>query len=439
MAFWNAFTILPRGHRILILLLSSLLGGLLLWPLEDAQALRGNGEPDIASLPAAAQGGTGASLASDDSLTADAQPSLQERTHRVRRGDSLSSLFQRAGFSHGTLYEVTRAGGESENLLKLRPGEQLTFYQNEDGELAALAYPLNKRETLWIERTDGGYRCRVDKMKLDSRQMIAQGRIDSSLWDAGQAAGLSSTQILGLANIFAWDIDFSQDLQPGDRFTLIYEQLFKQGELIGTGKLLAAEFINDGQTFRAIRYRNGHYYTPDGQAMRKGFLRSPVNFRYITSHFNPRRRHPVTGLVRPHNGIDYGAPVGTPIMAAGDGVVSASASNPLNGNYVFIRHSGRHTTKYLHLSQRLVRTGQRVRQGQPIGKLGGTGRVTGPHLHYEFLVNGVHQNPRTVTLPQAEPLRGERLADFRLRAESLVARLNIVSHPRVAQANPTTE
>ncbi len=298
---------------------------------------------------------------------------------------------------------------------------------------------MNPRETLWVERTDSGYRSRIDRVRLQSRQVTAQGRIESSLWESGQAAGLSNTQILGLANIFAWDIDFSQDLQPGDRFTLIYEQLFKQDELIGTGKLLAAEFVNDGQSYRAIRYRDGNYYTPEGQAMRKGFLRSPVNFRYITSHFNPRRRHPVTGLVRPHNGIDYGAPVGTPIMAAGDGVVSASAFNSLNGHYVFIRHSGRYTTKYLHLSQRLIKTGQRVKQGQVIGKLGGTGRVTGPHLHYEFLVNGVHQNPRTVALPQAEPLRGKRLADFRLRAESLVARLNIVSPPRVARATPTTE
>ena len=168
-----------------------------------------------------------------------------------------------------------------------------------------------------------------------------------------------------------------------------------------SGDILAAEFVNQGAIYRAVLNTDGNYYTPEGKAMRKSFLRAPVNFKYISSNFNPRRLHPVTGKVRPHNGIDYVAPVGTPIMAAGSGSVVAAGYNQFNGNYVFIKHAGNYVTKYLHLSKRTVNKGQRVKQGQTIGNLGGTGRVTGPHLHYEFVVGGVHKNPRTLTLPQA--------------------------------------
>ncbi|MGL6051685.1 MAG: peptidoglycan DD-metalloendopeptidase family protein, partial [Aeromonas salmonicida] len=256
----------------------------------------------------------------------------------------------------------------------------------------------------------------------------------SSFWGAAVEAGMTEDQIMDLAAIFGWDIDFAQDLQPGDSFRVVYQEKFQDDERVASGDILAAEFINQGAIYRAVLNDDGNYYTPEGKAMRKSFLRAPVNFKYISSNFNPRRLHPVTGKVRPHNGIDYVAPVGTPIMAAGGGSVVAAGYNQFNGNYVFIKHAGNYVTKYLHLSKRTVNKGQRVKQGQTIGTLGGTGRVTGPHLHYEFVVGGIHKNPRTLNLPQAETLTGRELANFKLLATPQLAKLDQLDKPELQLA-----
>jgi murein DD-endopeptidase MepM/ murein hydrolase activator NlpD len=203
--------------------------------------------------------------------------------------------------------------------------------------------------------------------------------------------------------------------------------------MIGRGRIIAAIFTNQGDTFKAVLDdKSGNYFDENGRAMKKAFLRSPVDFRRVTSNFNPNRRHPVTGKVRAHRGTDYAAPVGTPIWAAGDGTVQKSSYNKYNGNYVFIKHSNTYITKYLHLKKRYVKTGQRVKQGQSIGSLGGTGRVTGPHLHYEFLVNGVHKNPRTVKLPQSKSLTGNHKQQFLMQASNKLDQLEKYSKLLVA-------
>jgi murein DD-endopeptidase MepM/ murein hydrolase activator NlpD len=230
-----------------------------------------------------------------------------------------------------------------------------------------------------------------------------------------------------IAALFGWDIDFSLDIRAGDKFEVLFEQHYLNGQPIDRGKILAATFTNIGQEFTAIRDKDGKYYNKNGQAMRKAFLRSPINFRYVSSNFNPRRLHPVTGRVKAHRGTDYVAPVGTPIWAAGDGVVLKSGYNKFNGNYVFIKHSSKYVTKYLHMTKRKVKAGQRVRQGHTIGTLGSTGRVTGPHLHYEFLVNGVHKNPRTVDLPQANSLSGEKKTAFKQLAQQQLKHIQQLS------------
>ncbi|MDP5207123.1 peptidoglycan DD-metalloendopeptidase family protein, partial [Alishewanella sp. SMS9] len=217
--------------------------------------------------------------------------------------------------------------------------------------------------------------------------------------------------------------DFALDIRAGDYFSVLYNADYVEGEFLGNGTILAAQFSNQGQVYQAIRHSDGNYYKPDGKSMRQAFLRAPVSFQYVSSNFNPRRLHPVLGTVRAHNGTDYVAPVGTPIMAAGDGKVTKSAYNSLNGHYVFIQHANNIVTKYLHLSKRLVKTGERVRQGQSIGKLGSTGRVTGAHLHYEFMLDGVHRNPRTVKLPEALPLQGKDKQQFMLTASTVLAEL----------------
>jgi len=267
---------------------------------------------------------------------------------------------------------------------------------------------------------------------MQQRQMTreiaqAEGVINSSLFLAARAAGLKDQMILELANIFGWDIDFVLDIRDGDRFMLVYEKIFRDGEFLRDGKILAATFINQGERFQAIWYDNGEiadYYAPDGRNMRKEFLRAPLNFSYISSAFNPKRMHPILKRIRPHNGIDYFAPPGTPVYAAGDGTVIRSAYSATNGNHVFIQHPNSIVTKYLHFSKRAVKQGQKVKQGQTIGYVGSTGLATGPHLHYEFVLDGVHRDPRTVPLPKVEPLGPELLLDFQLRAAPMLTQLS---------------
>ncbi|MDP5039696.1 MAG: peptidoglycan DD-metalloendopeptidase family protein, partial [Paraglaciecola sp.] len=193
-------------------------------------------------------------------------------------------------------------------------------------------------------------------------------------------------------------------LRAGDSFYVLYEEHFIDGEYIENGDIVAAQFVNQGETYTAIRHSDGNFYTPDGRSLRKSFLRAPVNFKYISSNFNPNRFHPIQKRYKPHNGIDYRAAKGTPVVAAGDGKVIEAGYNRFNGNYVFIQHGENYTTKYLHFSKSAVKNGAKVKQGQVIGYVGATGMAEAPHLHYEFLVDGVHRNPRTVALPKAQPI-----------------------------------
>ncbi|TKB51513.1 peptidase M23 [Ferrimonas sediminicola] len=349
--------------------------------------------------------------------------SLEWRSFTVQPGDSLAKLFDRAGLSPQQLYRITQLSEAGKRLTKVMPGQEILLGRDALGDLKQLKYAIDARTTLLIAADGDGYREWMESKEVELRTAFASAVIDSNFWNAGIGAGMSPNQIMSLAGIFGWDIDFALDIRQGDRFAVLYEEEFIDGHYVSDGKILAAEFTNQGDTFRAVRHSDGNYYSDKGKAMRKAFLRAPVQFNYVSSNFNPRRLHPVTKRVRPHNGTDYVAPVGTPIMAAGDGKVTRSAYNKLNGNYVFIQHGGKYVTKYLHLSKRKVKQGQRVRQGQTIGLLGATGRVTGAHLHYEFLVNGVHRNPRKVTLPEAADIARKERAAFLVRAEEQLALL----------------
>ena len=243
--------------------------------------------------------------------------------------------------------------------------------------------------------------------------------------------------VMQLANIFSWDIDFVLEIRTGDSFNLIYEQIYKDGEFLTDGKILAATFSNQGTTYEAVYYDtadgDGSYYAPDGRAMKKAFLRAPLNFSYISSNFNPKRFHPITKKVKAHRGVDYRAPTGTPVYAAGAGKVTEAAYNKYNGNYVFIQHPNGIITKYLHFSKKAVKKGQRVKQGQTIGYVGSTGLSEAPHLHYEFVYNGVHRDPRTVSLPKSNPLPNEVMTDFLNYSQPLLAQLNASTPQLVAK------
>ncbi|KMT65901.1 peptidoglycan DD-metalloendopeptidase family protein [Catenovulum maritimum] len=343
---------------------------------------------------------------------------------KVLKNDSLANIFERNKISAKTLLAVSNSGKPATEMIKrLRPGQiiELGFLDN---SLAKINYPISKTHSIEVSKIDQGFVANELHKPVESRNHVAAAIIKSNFWNAGLQAGLNDTQIMNLANIFGWDIDFALDIRNGDSFSVVYEELYAEGEHVGFGNILAAEFTNNGDTFIAIRHTDGQYYTPEGRSMRKAFLRAPVNFKYISSSFNPRRLHPVTGRVSAHRGIDYAARTGTPVVSAGDGKVIKSGRNSLNGNYVFIQHGKEYVTKYLHLHRRYVKAGQKVKQNQKIGTVGATGRVTGAHLHYEFLVNGVHRNPKTVKLPKAQPLNSSEKAEFMQTAQLMLDTLD---------------
>ncbi len=345
---------------------------------------------------------------------------------KVRSGDSLALILKRLGFSAQTTYAISTAKGKDSKLLKkLNVGDTLRIASNVEQQLAALEYPLSKTDTLFINLVGDSYHSHRETKQVEIRESFSYGTINSSFWNAGVNAGLNDSQIINFANIFGWDIDFALDIREGDSFHITFEQKYVEGEYIGTGNILAAEIINQGEVFQAIRFIDDEYYSPDGKSMRKAFLRAPVNFKYISSSFKPKRFHPVQKRWKAHKGIDYAAKQGTPVVAAGNGKVTSAAYSKYNGYYVFIQHGNGIVTKYLHFNKRAaVKKGQRVKQGQVIGYVGSTGLASGPHLHYEFLLNGVHRNPRTVKLPDARPIAKKYKAKFTLLANE---RLEVLS------------
>nr|WP_231561980.1 peptidoglycan DD-metalloendopeptidase family protein [Colwellia psychrerythraea] len=359
-----------------------------------------------------------------DSL--DELASLSWQTVKVRSGDSLALILKRLGFSAQTTYAVSTAKGEDSKLLKrLNVGDKLRVASNEAEQLAALEYPLSKTDTLFINLVGDSYQSHRETKQVEIRESFSYGTINSSFWHAGVTAGLNDSQIINFANIFGWDIDFGLDIREGDSFHITFEKKYVEGEYIGTGNILAAEITNQGEVFQAVRFTDDEYYSPDGRSMRKAFLRAPVSFKYISSSFKRNRRHPVTKRVQSHNGIDYAAKQGTPVVAAGNGTVTRAGYSKYNGYYVFIQHGNGIVTKYLHFYKRpSVKKGQRVKQNQTIGYVGATGLAAGPHLHYEFLLHGVHRNPRTVKLPDARPIAKKYKKDFLLLAAKRLENLS---------------
>ncbi|MDX1454375.1 MAG: peptidoglycan DD-metalloendopeptidase family protein [Gammaproteobacteria bacterium] len=356
----------------------------------------------------------------------------------VKSGDSLAAMFDRHELSRQDLHEIMLLGESVERLRLIRPGDRINVVADSAGNVLEVSMELDGTDKLRIEQGEQGYTTSLEALPLQRRIQTASATIESSMYAAGYAAGLSDTLIMNLANIYGWDIDFALDIRQGDEFRIIYEEIFRDGEKVKDGPIIAAEFVNDGRVIQAVRFvddnGNAAYYGPDGRAMRKTFLRAPLNFLYVSSNFNPSRLHPVLKTVRPHNGIDYKAPVGTPVFAAGDGRVVRSSYSKYNGHHVFIQHGEKFVTKYLHFTRRAVSVGQRVKQGQVIGYVGSTGLASGPHLHYEFLVNGTHRNPRTVKLPDAEPIAEQYKDQFMAVSTPLLRQLDVIGSDRTRVA-----
>jgi murein DD-endopeptidase MepM/ murein hydrolase activator NlpD len=347
----------------------------------------------------------------------------------VRRGDTLEVLFRRNGLSLTDLAELVALPDVGAGLKLLKPGDRLAI-THRDGQILSLHRELDEVTVLSIARAPSGFEATTLERQVDVRTSGGHGVIQSSLFEAGVAAGMSDRITMDMAGIFEWDIDFIQDVREGDAFTVIYEEIWRDGVKFRNGAIVAAEFVNQGKTYRAARYKDasGHsdYYNPDGRSLRKAFIRAPLNFTRISSNFNPNRRHPVLNTIRAHRGVDYAAPTGTPIRAAGDGKVLFRGIQGGYGNVIILQHGGNVTTLYGHMSKfGNARVGSRVKQGDVVGYVGKSGLATGPHLHYEYRVNGVHRNPRTVSLPPAAPVPAEYQEDFRAVTATLWRQLDL--------------
>lgn len=346
----------------------------------------------------------------------------------IQKGDNLSLIFDRLHLSPQILFNVISLSDKTNVLKHLMPGQEIHF-QISDGQLNELKYDINLTDTLHITRTENIYSTEIKTTPLEIQVSEVSGIINSSLFLSAQKSGLTDNLTMQLIELYGWDIDFALDIRKGDRFYVYYEERYKNGEKVQDGPILAAEFINQGKVFRAVRYTHtdGHtdYYSDTGHSMRKAFLRTPVNFTRISSRFNLSRKHPILNKIRAHRGVDYAAPAGTIIKAAGDGIVSFAGRQGGYGNLVMLRHGEKYTTVYGHMSRfaRGIKTGMRVKQGQTIGYVGQSGLATGPHLHYEFRINGVHRNPLTVELPKALRIPENIMDDFKTQTSPLIAQL----------------
>lgn len=372
-----------------------------------------------AAVPAAASAALGAHAPT---------PARQTLEVRVGRNDTLEAIFHREALSLADLSAIRSLPGLRSDLDRLHPGESLTLVR-EGGRLLGLTRRLSLAQRLEVTRSASGFEAQRAPVPLETRTRTLSGKIDHSLFEAMSAAGGHDTTTLALADIFAWDIDFVNDIQPGDTFSVTYDEVYDHGKYAADGPILAARFVNAGHEYVAVRYvsPDGHagYYTPDGRSLRKAFLRAPLQFTRVSSPFSLHRRHPILNLIRRHTGVDFAAPTGTPVWAAGDGRVIFVGRKGGYGNAVVLDHANGITTLYGHLSRfaRGLHVGEHVSQGTVIAYVGMTGLATGPHLHYEFRVNGVYKNPQTVSLPDAVPINADLRADFLAKTGPLLGTL----------------
>ena len=388
--------------------------------------------------------------AEDTQETAQAEPApvpvVEEKktaSHReviVTKGDTLSTLFEKVGLPATSVHDVLASDKQAKQFSQLKHGQKLEFELSPDGQLTNLHSKLNDLESISLTKNDKGYTFNRITAKPTVRSAYVHGVINSSLSQSAARAGLSHSLTMDMASVFGYDVDFAQDIRQGDEFDVIYEQKVVNGKAVGTGPILSARFTNRGKTYTAVRYTskqgNSSYYTADGNSMRKAFIRTPVDFARISSKFSMGRKHPILNKIRAHKGVDYAAPRGTPIKAAGDGKVLLAGRRGGYGNTVILQHGNTYTTLYGHMQgfAKGVKTGGTVKQGQVIGYIGTTGLSTGPHLHYEFQVNGVHVDPLGQKVAMADPISKAERARFLAQSQPLMARMDQEKATQLASA-----
>jgi len=363
------------------------------------------------------------------------------REERIGRGDSLAGILSRMGVAAGDARDFLAAARQSRALAHLAPGRSVLARVTAGGQLMTFRYLAAEDKLVSVSRANGEFRLQEQAVTLEPRMLMRSGKIQGSLFGATDAADVPDRVASEMAEAFSGDIDFHKDLRRGDHFSVIYEAYYFEGQLIRTGRLLSAEFINQGKSHQALYFRDAQgrdgYYTPDGQNMKRAFLKSPMPFTRISSGFSNSRYHPVLKEWRSHKGIDYAAPTGTPVRAVADAVVDFSGRQGGYGNLVILKHQGIYSTAYGHLSRfgKGIKRGSRVSQGQVIGYVGATGLATGPHLHYEFRVAGVQKNPLALKLPTSYPLDARAKAQFAATSVPMLHRLELLRATNLASLN----
>jgi murein DD-endopeptidase MepM/ murein hydrolase activator NlpD len=354
-----------------------------------------------------------------------------------RRNEPPATLLRRLGADEGDAETILHSPRAMRPFRLLLPGTTVQAKLDQAGRLRSLSYLTEKDTVLSVDRIGEGFQSFEQQIELTRGIEMRSGEIKTSLFAATDAAAIPDGIAIQLADIFGGDVDFHRDLRRGDRFAVVFETVYFDGHVIRSGRVLAAEFSNRRQTFRAVWFQDpwgrGGYYTPDGENLRKVFLRSPLEFSRVTSGFG-LRRHPILQQWRAHQGVDYGAPAGTKVKATGDGVLAFAGRRSGYGNLIVLKHHGGYSTYYAHLRDfaKGLRPGKRVLQGETIGHVGQTGWATGPHLHYEFRVHDQNRNPLTMTFQPAQPLLEIELPAFKRTAEPLLARLDLLKNSDLA-------
>jgi murein DD-endopeptidase MepM/ murein hydrolase activator NlpD len=386
-----------------------------------------------------------ANVAPAPAETQPAAPALAWDEVTIRSGDTLARLLAQHGATAAEIHAIATAGDAGRALSAIRPGASLRFATDTQGRLQAVNYEPDVYRVVSVTRRDDNTfePAIVDRPTL-TVQRYADGIVTDSLFASGSRAGLSDRVILEMADVFGYEIDFALEVQEGDSFRVLHEEILVDGVKVRDGAVLSAEYMNRGKAYRAVRYvdSEGHasWYAPDGTSMRKAFLRTPVDFARISSRFNLKRRHPVLHSIRAHKGVDYAAARGTPVRATGEGRIEYAGNKGGYGRVVIIQHGNRYSTLYAHLNgyARNIRSGARVTQGQIIGYVGSSGMSTGPHLHYEFRVGGAHVDPLSARVPRAKSISAAEMPAFLAEANRLVALLDSYGAQNVIARNGPT-
>ena len=373
-----------------------------------------------------------------DVTLADSADAQYWREERIQRGDTVASLLARLQVSDQEALSFLKSSKDTKSLSQLIPGKVIRAKTSDEGALLSLRYIHSDGTMLQVEKAGDGFNANEQQAQMEQRVLMKSGEIKSSLFAATDAINLPDAVAIQMAEIFSTDVDFHQDLRKGDRFTVVYESFYNNGDLVKTGRVLAAEFVNQGKVYRTVYFQDkqghGGYYTPEGKNLRKAFLRSPLEFSRISSGFTTARYHPILQKWRAHKGVDYAAPTGTRIKAVADATVAFVGNERGYGNFIVLQHQGKYSTAYGHLSgfAKGLKRGAKVNQGDVIGFVGMTGLATGPHLHYEFRDAGVQRNPLSVDMPVAFPIAAQYRQDFNNSVRPLVARLELLHGTNLA-------